>query len=132
MNLVIDTSVLIAVILTEPTKESLVAQTVGTTLLAPLSVHWEIGNALSAMLKRKRINVSQARLALAAYEQIPIRFVDVGLEQAVALSAQLDIYAYDAYILAAALNQNCPVLSLDHGLLYAARRVGVTVVEVNR
>lgn len=132
MDIIVDTSVLIAVILNEPTKASLVARTTGVTLLAPPSVHWEIGNALSAMLKRRRINVTQAKLALTAYEQIPIRFTDAGLEQAVKLSDQLDIYAYDAYVLAAALNQSCPLLSLDRGLMHAARSVGIIVVEVNQ
>ena len=61
MNLVVDTSVIIAVIANEPEKPALVARTQGTELFAPRSLHWEIGNAFSAMLKRQRITLEQAQ-----------------------------------------------------------------------
>lgn len=54
MDIVIDTSVIIAVIANEPEKGDLVELTKGANLIAPLSVHWEIGNAFSAMLKRRK------------------------------------------------------------------------------
>lgn len=52
MNLVVDTSVIIAVIANEPEEATLVAQTQGADLFAPHSLYWEVGNAFSAMLKR--------------------------------------------------------------------------------
>lgn len=130
MNLVVDTSVLIAVIANEPEKSALIERTQGATLLAPASVHWEIGNAFSAMLKRGRITVEQAQEALSVYHRIPVRFLDVELENAMALVHQLGIYAYDAYIIAAARNQRCSLLALDRGLIHAAKRVDVDVLEV--
>lgn len=131
VNLVIDTSALIAVIANEPEKAALVEQTTGAVLLAPYSVHWEIANAFSAMLKRNRIVLAQARRALAVYRAIPLRFLDVDLEEALVLSAELDIYANDAYLLATARSWRCPLLALDRGLMHAARRAGVSVKEVN-
>jgi predicted nucleic acid-binding protein len=47
------------------------------------------------------------------------------------LSAQLNIYAYDAYIIACAVNQNCSLLSLDTGLIRAAKFAGVSVLEIS-
>jgi predicted nucleic acid-binding protein len=132
VDLVIDTSALIAVIANEPEKSALVEQTTGAVLLAPHSVHWEIGNAFSAMLKRQRITLDQARAALAVYRKIPLRLIDIDLERALVLSAELEIYAYDAYLIAAAQRQRCPLLALDGGLIHAAKRAGVPVVEVNR
>jgi predicted nucleic acid-binding protein len=132
VDLVIDTSALIAVIANEPEKPSLVEQTTGAVLLAPHSVHWEIGNAFSAMLKRQRITIDQARSALAVYRQIPLRLIEVDLEPALVLSAELEIYAYDAYLIAAAQRQRCSLLALDAGLIHAAKRAGVPVLEVNR
>ncbi|BAP88397.1 PilT protein domain protein [Burkholderiales bacterium GJ-E10] len=44
------------------------------------------------------------------------RFVSVDLKQAVELSAELGIYAYDAYVIACAMNQRSPILTLDRGL----------------
>jgi uncharacterized protein with PIN domain len=54
MNITIDTSVLLAVCTNEASKPKLVELTQGHHLLVPASVHWEVGNALSAMLKRDR------------------------------------------------------------------------------
>lgn len=55
MEIVVDTSVIIAVIVDEPEKARLIESTKGASLIAPGSLYWEIGNAFSAMLKRKRI-----------------------------------------------------------------------------
>ena len=64
MDIVVDTCVIIAVIANEPQKDALVELTRGTDLIAPHSVHWEISNAFSAMLKRKRITLEQALRAI--------------------------------------------------------------------
>lgn len=130
MNLVVDTSVIIAVIINEPQKAALVRATQGADLLTPHSISWEIGNAFSAMLKRGRIDLEQAKAAIEIYKQIPLNLLEVDLVQAVELAAQLNIYAYDAYIIACASNQNCPLISLDSGLIGAAKAAGVDVLEV--
>ena len=82
MNLVIDTSVIIAVITNEEHKKKLIEMTKGVDLIAPPSLHWEIGNAFSAMLRKKRIGLEQAKSALAQYSKIPIRFHEVDLDSA--------------------------------------------------
>jgi predicted nucleic acid-binding protein len=130
MNLVVDTSVLIAVITSEPERVKLIQQTQGVDLLAPSSVHWEVGNALAAMLKRKRIASDQLRPIIRAYEQIPIRFVEVDLQRALEIAVDHDLYAYDAYIIACARENRCSLISLDKGLLQAARAAGVGFLEV--
>lgn len=130
MDIVVDTSVIVAVIANAKEKAALIKLTAGADLVAPGSVHWEIGNAFSAMLTRKRISALQARKALAAYERIPIRYVDVDLAQALELSNEFRIYAYDAYSIACALNQNSPLLALDRNLITVATRAGVKTLEV--
>ncbi len=86
MYLTIDTSALIAVIGNEASKGRIVEITENYSLYAPVSVHWEIGNAFSAMFKRQKIDVEIAKLALKAYQEIPVKFIDVPLEQALELS----------------------------------------------
>jgi len=130
MDVIVDTSVLIAVIANEPEKPALVALTSGANLIAPGSVHWEIGNAFSAMLRHKRITAAQARQALEIYGGIPIRFVDVDLSRALEIADQLGIYAYDAYLIVCALQHKCALLALDRGLVHSANRAGVEVLEV--
>ena len=131
MAVVIDTSAVIAVIVNESEKGALIRKTSGADLLAPTSLHWEIGNAFSAMLKRKRATSTQIQQALEVYQRIPIRLIDVDLAEALGLADQLGIYAYDAYVLTCALNQNGTLLSLDGGLIHAAKQVGIAVMEVD-
>jgi predicted nucleic acid-binding protein len=132
MNLVVDTSVIIAVIANEPEKSALIAQTQSAELFAPRSLYWEVGNAFSVMLKRGRITLDQAKAAVAIYEQISLHLMDIDLTQALEIASRLNIYAYDAYFIACALNQKCSLLTLDGGLSYAAKAAGVNVMEVNR
>jgi predicted nucleic acid-binding protein len=131
VNLVIDTSAIIAVLANEPEKPRLVELTTGVSLLAPQSVHWEIGNAFSAMLKRARVTLDQVRAAVAIYHRIPIRLLDVDLTEALAIAAEFDLYAYDAYLIACARKQRCSLLALDRGLVHAAKQAGVPVLEVS-
>jgi len=128
--IVVDTSILVAVAVEESTKPALIAATRGAELLAPASVHWEMGNAFSAMLKRRRVTVAQAEAAIAVYQLIPVRFLDVSLVEAIRISDAARIYAYDAYILACARGTGCPLMSLDRGLLAAAKSLAIDVVEV--
>ena len=130
-NLVIDASALIAVVTNEPEKAKLIRLTQNVDLIAPASVHWEIGNAFSAMLKRSRITVTDALQAIEAYQEIPIRFVDVELEEATKLADTLNIYAYDAYLIRCAIKYKSPLLSLDQRLVNSAQSAKAQIVEVN-
>jgi predicted nucleic acid-binding protein len=131
MNLVVDTSVIIAVITNEEHKRQLINLSKGVDLIAPPSLHWEIGNAFSAMFKRKRISLEQALAALVAYQQIPIQVSEVELEIALELSSRLNIYAYDSYVIGCALKHKSPLITLDNNLLEAANRAGAVIKEVN-
>lgn len=124
MKAVIDTSIIMAVILNEPSRSNIISSTVGVSLLAPFSVYWEIGNALSALMKRKRINSVQAQEAFLEYQKIPIQFAEIDMLQSIDLSAQLQIYAYDAYLIACALKNNTQLMTLDQGLIHAAKQCG--------
>ncbi len=130
MYLTIDTSALIAVIGNEASKGRIVEITENYSLYAPVSVHWEIGNAFSAMFKRQKIDVEVAKLALKAYQEIPVKFIDVPLEQALELSYSQKIYAYDAYLIQCAQQTSTSLLTLDKGLKTVAKNIGIQVLEV--
>ena len=130
MEVVIDASVLIAVITNEDEKEKLVAMTSEAELIAPLSVHWEIGNAFSSLLKRKRVKLEEALQAIEIYLQIPVRFVEVELTESLELADELGLYAYDAYLLRCAAKYRLPLLTLDGRLAQAAKEKKIKVLEV--
>jgi predicted nucleic acid-binding protein len=130
MNITIDASAIIAVITNEKSKSAIIKATENSTLVAPESIHWEIGDAFSAMFKRGLIQPEQAIAAVKSYTTIPIRFVTVELELALELSYELNIYAYDAYLLQCAIQHKTPLLTLDGSLAKLAVKKGIRLVEV--
>lgn len=128
MEITIDTSALLAVCTNELSKPKLIEITAGCRLIAPASIHWEVGNALSAMLKRERIDLAQAQACVGAYQEIPVKLVDVDLSHALALAARFRMYAYDAYLLSCAVQSRTPLLSLDSALNAAASQMGIQIL----
>lgn len=130
MNLVIDTSALLAVLLNERSRNSILKNTEGKSLTAPISIDAEIGNALSAMFKRKRITLENATKLIVQYELIPIRKTPIELQDSVTLCNDLNIYAYDAYMLNCCIKYSLPLLSLDQTLIGQAENIGIKIIEV--
>ena len=131
MEISVDTSVIIAVILNEPTKPRLLDVTLDAELQSAPSLPWEVGNALSALFKRGSLNLQQARKALDSFVAIPVRLADIDLEGAVEIADAFNIYAYDAYILECARRYRTPLLSLDGPQCEVARKLGIEVLEVD-
>jgi predicted nucleic acid-binding protein len=132
MKYTIDASTIIAVIANEPEKKQLIEITKGADLLAPASVHWEIGNAFSAMIKRGRVTLDQALRALEIYRQIPIRYMEVELEDTMHIISTHGIYAYDAYLIRCAVKFQSPLITLDKKLAQVANHIKIEVIEVER
>lgn len=127
MEVTIDTSVVLAVVCNEAGRGEAIKLTQGHTLIAPASLHWEMGNALSAMLKRQRITLPEAKACIAAYGKIPIRLIEVDIKRALALSSKLRMYAYDAYMLTCAQQSGSPLLTFDGALSLHASGLGIEV-----
>ena len=130
MDIVIDTSSLIAVIFGEPERTKIVEITTGNTLIGPGSIPWEIGNAFSAMFKQDRLKLDEARKALSIFESIPLRYVEPDFFNALKLSKKTNMYAYDAYFLDCAIRYKSPLLTLDRKLMVAAQNIHVETLEV--
>src|SRR2546425_1571328 len=131
-EILIDTSAILAVLMSEPERPRLIAATQGATLCVPPSVPWEVGNALASLIKRRRLTIAAARRAVRSFERIPLDHVAIDLGRAVQAAAELGMYAYDAYLLEASRRRGCSLLTLDQGLARAAEAVGVSLVEVPR
>ena len=129
MEIVIDTAALLAVLLEEPERPALLAATTGAVLFAPASLPWEVGNALVAAVRCRRLTAAQAQAGWTAYQTIPIRLVEVDIGRAMALATERGLYAYDAYMLELARNRGLPLLTLDAKLSDAARLAGIALVE---
>ena len=130
-KIVVDTSAIIAVIANENSKPKIISETIDAELIAPESIHWEIGNAFSALFKKQLITLEQAQAALRVYDGIPIRFVAIELGSALKIASRQGIYAYDAYLIECALKFKSPLLTLDNRLADISIQEGIETIRIN-
>lgn len=129
MKVVADTNIFLAAALDEPEKPRIIELTAGAEILAPEILPYEIGNALSAMVKRRRLTPEQARATLAGTRKVPVRLVAVDIGQALELATDRGIYAYDAYFLTCARTLSHPLLTLDAKMKQVAAQLKITLLE---
>ena len=91
---------------------------------------FEIGNALSAMLKRRRLNSDEVLSAWDAVQTIPVELRNIDIRKALEIAANFNIYAYDAYFLECAAEFQLPLLSLDGHLYTAAQKLDIRTLEI--
>lgn len=130
-NIVTDTSAILAVLLDEPEKEAVVEATIGSVVCAPASLRLEVGNAATAGVKRRRLTAERARQLMTDLESVTIRELAIDIRRAVDLGLELGIYAYDAYILEAARSSGFPLLTLDGPIRQNAKKLGLSLVELD-
>jgi len=129
MNIVADTNTFIAVALNEPEKETIIRLTGSSNLIAPETLPFEIGNALTALLKKKRLKKQEIVMAWEKIQRIPVELRRIGMEMALDIAAEHHIYAYDAYFLECAVRFHCPLLTLDRGMKQTAKMMNIPIVE---
>ena len=129
-RVVVDTSAVLAAVLSEPAATGVVAATRGATILAAPSLPWEIGNALVALVRRGMAGAAEAQRGWDVFLRVPLRYVEIDGSAAIRLAVQTGLHAYDAYVLEAARASRAPLLSLDRRQCRAARTLGIAVVEV--
>jgi predicted nucleic acid-binding protein len=130
MDIVIDTSAIIAVIVDEPERKKIIELTRGNTLIGPGSIPWEIGNAFSAMFKRNRLSLEEAQKGLEIFKRIPLRYIEPDFTNVISISQKNNMYAYDAYFLDCALRQKAPLLTLDTKLKSVSNDLKIPTLEV--
>ncbi len=129
VEVVADTSIFLAVAMNEPEKGSLLKITRGIELVAPEILHYETGNALTAMMNKGRLNAEEMVYVFSQVIQIPVDLRGINIQEALSLAARHNIYAYDAYFLECASRIRRPLLTLDHGMKNIAKKMGITLME---
>ena len=79
MKIIADTNIFLSVALEEESKGEIVALTQGCDIYAPEILPYEIGNAISAMVKRKKIDRADAVSIFSITQKIPVKLVKVCL-----------------------------------------------------
>jgi predicted nucleic acid-binding protein len=129
MNIIMDASAIITMVIDEPEKDLIVNLTKDMDLLSPEMVPFEIGNALTRLKRRHILNNEEVIEAYNVYKNIPLRFIEVNVENALKIACQYNIYAYDAYYLEAAFRLKLPLLTLDRPMKDIARRMKLDILE---
>ena len=130
MNMVIDTSAIIASVMRGPERDALAEAASGHVLIAPGFVRWEVCQALSVMIRQKGIDVVEARRGMDILDNIPLRYVEVDMAQVLSIASRMKGVAADAFLLETAIRYNAPLLTLDRSLGRAAESLGIDVVRL--
>lgn len=131
MDIVADTNIFLAVALDEPEKDRIIALTIDASAMAPEILPYEIGNALSAMVKHRKLSETEALEAEKSAGRVPVRLVDVDVQASLQIALEYNIYAYDAYFLQCARVFSHPLLTLDRRMKQVADQLGIKVLELS-
>ncbi len=129
MKIVADTSALLAVALNEPDRERLVELSTGGELIAPEVLPFEIGNALTALMKRKLLEPNDALVIWDNIQKVPIELCKIDVRSALSIAIRFGTYAYDAYFLECSLSNRSPILTLDGRMKRIAADLSIRVLE---
>ena len=113
MEVLLDASAIMAIILNEPNRHEVIKLTENTILLAPEVISFEIGNALINLHKKQKITEEKLISAYKKYTSIPIRIITVDVEKALKIACMYGIFAYDAYYLEIAVRLKLPLITFD-------------------
>ncbi len=125
-----DTNIFLATALDEPEKPGIIRLTADAGMIcAPEILPYEIGNALSAMYRRRKLTEDEATIALRITSGIPVRLMPVDVERALRIATDFGIYAYDAYFLECAKSNGGNLMTLDQQMKRVASQLGLRVLE---
>ena len=113
MEILLDASAIMAIILNEPSRNEVISLTENAILLCPEIISFEIGNALINLFKKRKISEPELLEAYKNYTSIPIRNIKVNVEKALKIACKYKIYAYDAYYLEIAYRLKLPLITFD-------------------
>jgi len=129
MTVIADANIFLSVLLNEPEKKRIIKLTKEAELAAPEILPYEIGNALSSLYKRNRLNIEEVRKCYRSFLSIPVRLVSVEIPKSLEMAARFNIYAYDAYYLETAHRLKLRILTLDRHMLDIASKLNIRAVE---
>lgn len=128
MDVLLDASAIMAVILSEPNTDKVIKSTVNTTILSTEVISFEIGNALINLFRRKKISEDKVLEAFKVFTSIPIRSVKINIDKALKIACKYKIYAYDAFYLETAIRLKTPLLTFDKLMLKIGKELNITML----
>ncbi|GMO30186.1 MAG: type II toxin-antitoxin system VapC family toxin [Termitinemataceae bacterium] len=128
MEILLDASAIMAVIIEEPEKEQVINITKNVTIVSPSMVPFEIANGLSKMTKRKIIDKNRMVNAFEFFNRIPIKIIETDIKKALEIAGDYNIYAYDAFYLESAKRLGLPLLTFDGNMARIGKEICLTIL----
>lgn len=91
-------------------------------------MRYEIGNAITALIKRGQVSKDEALDVIKTTKNIPVRLVSIDIHEALVIAIEFSIYAYDAYFLQCAKTTSHPLMTLDKKMRQVANQLKIPLV----
>ena len=124
-DIVIDASCILEFLLNQEAKNQIIQKVGSAQLVAPQCLKYEIGDALSKLIKRKLISIVDGVAVFHEFARIPIRFVEPDIPDSIVIAGNTESYAYESYYCSVAKHLNLPLFTLDETLIKNANSQGV-------
>lgn len=128
MDMILDASAIMAVIVKEPERDLVIQLTQDAVIFSPDMVSYEIANGLTKMMKKKIIEKERMVNAFNYFSQIPIKTIQVDFQKALEIAWDYKIYAYDACYLESAKRLSLPLLTFDGQMRRIGKELGITIL----
>jgi predicted nucleic acid-binding protein len=131
MAIVIDASVVLALLLNEELASKAEAIMAQGGLCAPALLNLEVTNGLVSAIRRKRMTKQDATSIIETFATLPIAFDEQATSSPKLLACALnhDLTTYDASYLLLAQRLRAPLASFDERLCDAAKSIEIVVLS---
>jgi len=124
-DIVIDASCVLSFLLNQDGSENVVSIVGENQLVAPSCLPFEIGNAISKLMKRKLISVYEGVSVFHEFARIPIRLIEPDIPNSIVIAGESESYAYDCYYLNIASQMVLPLFTYDDKMKETAEKRGI-------
>ena len=124
-DIVIDASCVLSFLLNQDGSENVVSIVGENQLVAPSCLPFEIGNAISKLIKRKLIPVYEGVSVFHEFARIPIRLIEPDIPNSIVIAGESESYAYDCYYLNIASQMVLPLFTYDDKMKETAEKRGI-------
>ncbi len=124
-DIVIDASCVLSFLLNQEGSKNVVSIVGENQLVAPSCLPFEIGNAISKLIKRKLISVYEGVSVFHEFARIPIRLIEPDIPNSIVIAGESESYAYDCYYLNIASQMVLPLFTYDDKMKETAEKRGI-------
>jgi len=128
MEIMVDACAIMAVIVKEPERDTVIKLTKSAVIVSPDMISYEISNALTKMMKKKVIDKERMINAFDYFKNITIKTIDIDFIKVLEIAWDYNIYAYDACYLEASKRLNLPLLTFDGNMIKIGKEMGINIL----